>query len=230
MLGTIVNAVAIIAGSLLGLLFKGGIPKKFTVTMMQAISLAVMLIGIKMALKTDAVLLVIFSLVIGSLIGEFINIENRLERLGKRFETRFSTAGSGLAKGFVVSSLVFCVGSMAIVGSLESGLTGNHQTLFAKSALDGLFSIIFASSFGIGVLFSSISVFIYQGMITLTSSLIKPFLITAVVNQMSGVGGILIMAIGINLLEIQKIKVGNMLPAIFIPLVYYMIKLLLNLV
>ena len=230
MLGTIVNAVAIIAGSLLGLLFKGGIPKKFTVTMMQAISLAVMLIGIKMALKTDAILLVIFSLVIGSLIGEFINIENRLERLGKRFETRFSTAGSGLAKGFVVSSLVFCVGSMAIVGSLESGLTGNHQTLFAKSALDGLFSIIFASSFGIGVLFSSISVFIYQGMITLTSSLIKPFLITAVVNQMSGVGGILIMAIGINLLEIQKIKVGNMLPAIFIPLVYYMMKQLLNLV
>ena len=117
---------------------------------------------------------------------------------------------------------------MAIVGALESGLTGNHQTLFAKSALDGLFSIIFASSFGIGVLFSSISVFIYQGMITLTSSLMKPFLIPAVINQMSGVGGILIMAIGINLLEIQKIKVGNMLPAIFIPLVYYMIKQLVN--
>lgn len=228
MLGTIVNAVAIIAGSLLGLLFRGGIPKKFTVTMMQAISLAVMLIGFKMALKTDAILLVIFSLVIGSLMGEFINIESRLERLGKRLETRFSKPGSGIAKGFVVASLVFCVGSMAIVGALESGLSGNHQTLFAKSALDGLFSIIFASSFGIGVLFSSVSVFIYQGMITLTSSLMKPFLIPAVINQMSGVGGILIMAIGINLLEIQKIKVGNMLPAIFIPLVYYMIKQLVN--
>jgi len=228
LLGTIVNAVAIIAGSLLGLLFRGGIPKKFTVTMMQAISLAVMLIGFKMALKTDAILLVIFSLVIGSLMGEFINIESRLERLGKRLETRFSKPGSGIAKGFVVASLVFCVGSMAIVGALESGLSGNHQTLFAKSALDGLFSIIFASSFGIGVLFSSVSVFIYQGMITLTSSLMKPFLIPAVINQMSGVGGILIMAIGINLLEIQKIKVGNMLPAIFIPLVYYMIKQLVN--
>ena len=228
MLGTIVNAVAIIAGSLLGILFRGGIPKKFTVTMMQAISLAVLLIGFKMALKTDAILLVIFSLVIGSLMGEFINIESRLERLGKRLETRFSKAGSGIAKGFVVASLVFCVGSMAIVGALESGLTGNHQTLFAKSALDGLFSIIFASSFGIGVLFSSVSVFIYQGMITLTSSLMKPFLIPAVINQMSGVGGILIMAIGINLLEIQKIKVGNMLPAIFIPLVYYMMKQLVN--
>ncbi|MBW1608604.1 MAG: DUF554 domain-containing protein [Deltaproteobacteria bacterium] len=228
MLGTIVNTVAIIAGSLLGLLFRGGIPKKFTVTMMQAISLAVMLIGFKMALKSDAILLIIFSLVIGSLIGEFINIESRLERLGKRLETRFSKPGSGVAKGFVVASLVFCVGSMAIVGALESGLTGNHQTLFAKSALDGLFSIIFASSFGIGVLFSSASVFIYQGMITLTSSLMKPFLITAVINQMSAVGGILIMAIGINLLEIQKIKVGNMLPAIFIPLVYYMMKQLVN--
>ncbi|MBW2237555.1 MAG: DUF554 domain-containing protein [Deltaproteobacteria bacterium] len=228
MLGTIINTVAIIVGSLLGLLCRGGIPKKFTVTTMQAISLAVMLIGFKMALKTDAILLVIFSLVIGSLIGEFINIEGQLEHLGKRLETRFSKAGSGIAKGFVVASLVFCVGSMAIVGSLESGLSGNHQTLFAKSALDGLFSIIFASSFGIGVLFSSISVFIYQGMITLTSSLMKPFLIPAVINQMSGVGGILIMAIAINLLEIKKIKVGNMLPAIFIPLVYYMIKQLVN--
>jgi len=228
LLGTIVNTVAIIAGSLLGLLFRGGIPKKFTVTMMQAISLAVMLIGFKMALKSDAILLIIFSLVIGSLIGEFINIESRLERLGKRLETRFSKPGSGVAKGFVVASLVFCVGSMAIVGALESGLTGNHQTLFAKSALDGLFSIIFASSFGIGVLFSSASVFIYQGMITLTSSLMKPFLITAVINQMSAVGGILIMAIGINLLEIQKIKVGNMLPAIFVPLAYYMMKQLVN--
>ncbi len=228
MLGTIINTVAIIVGSLLGLLFRGGIPKKFTVTTMQAISLAVMLIGFKMALKTDAILLVIFSLVIGSLIGEFINIEGQLEHLGKRLETRFSKPGSGIAKGFVVASLVFCVGSMAIVGSLESGLSGNHQTLFAKSALDGLFSIIFASSFGIGVLFSSISVFIYQGMITLTSSLMKPFLIPAVINQMSGVGGILIMAIAINLLEIKKIKVGNMLPAIFIPLVYYMIKQLVN--
>jgi hypothetical protein len=228
LLGTIVNAVAIIAGSLLGLLFRGGIPQKFSVTMMQAISLAVLLIGLKMALKTDAILLVIFSLVIGSLIGEYINIENRLEQLGKRLEARFSKPGSGIAKGFVVASLVFCVGSMAIVGSLESGLTGNHQTLFAKSALDGLFSIIFASSLGLGVLFSSVSVFLYQGTITLTSSLMKPFLIPAVINQMSGVGGILIMAIGINLLEIQKIKVGNMLPAIFIPLVYYMIKQLAN--
>ena len=224
MLGTIVNTVAIIAGSLLGLLFRGGIPEKYRVTIMQALSLAVILIGIEMALKTEGLLLVILSLVIGSIIGELIGIEGRLETLGRFFETKFSKADNGLAKGFVVTSLIYCVGSMAIVGSFESGLTGNHQTLFAKSALDGLSSIIFASSFGIGVLFSSVSVFLYQGFITLTATFIKPFLIGEVINQMSAVGGLLIMAIGINLLEIQKIKVGNMLPAIFIPLAYYMIK------
>jgi hypothetical protein len=228
LLGTIVNTLAIIVGSLLGIVFRDGIPKKYHVTVMQAISLSVILIGIKMALKTDAVLLVIFSLVIGSILGEFLKIEERLENLGKLLETKFAKAGDGIAKGFVVASLVYCVGSMAIVGSMESGLTGNHQTLFAKSALDGLSSIIFASTFGIGVLFSSISVFVYQGFITLTSSLMKPFLIPPVINQMSGVGGLLIMAIGLNLLEIQKIKVGNMLPAIFIPLIYYMLKQLVN--
>ncbi len=228
MLGTIVNTLAIIAGSLLGIVFRGGIPNKYQVTIMQAISLAIMLIGLKMAFKTDAILLVIFSLVIGSIFGEFLKIEGRLENLGKRLETKFAKAGNGIAKGFVVASLVYCVGSMAIVGSMESGLTGNHQTLFAKSALDGLSAIIFASTFGIGVLFSSISVFVYQGILTLTSTLMKPFLITPVIDQMSGVGGLLIMAIGFNLLEIQKIKVGNMLPAIFIPLIYYMLKQLVN--
>ncbi len=228
MLGTIVNTVAIIIGSLLGLVFRGGIPKKYNITIMQAISLAVILIGLKMALKTDAILLVIFSLVIGSLIGEFLKIEGRLESLGKRLETRFAKAGDEISKGFVFTSLIFCVGSMAIVGSLESGLTGNHQTLFAKSALDGISSIIFTSSLGIGVIFSSISVFIYQGLITASASLMKPFLITPVINQMSAVGGLLIIAIGFNLLEIQKIKVGNMLPAIFIPLIYYMLKQLVT--
>ena len=228
MLGTIVNTLAIIVGSLLGIVFRGSIPNKYQVTIMQAISLAVILIGLKMAFKTDAILLVIFSLVIGSIFGEFIKIEDRLENLGKRLETKFAKAGDGIAKGFVVASLVYCVGSMAIVGSMESGLTGNHQTLFAKSALDGLSSIIFASTFGIGVLFSSISVFVYQGILTLTSTLMKPFLIPPVINQMSGVGGLLIMAIGFNLLEIKIIKVGNMLPAIFIPLIYYMLKQLVN--
>ena len=230
MLGTIVNTIAIIVGSILGLVFKDGIPKKYNVTIMQAISLAVILIGLRMAFKTEEILLVVFSLVIGSLMGELLSIEERLENFGKLLEKRFSKAGNGIAKGFVVTSLIYCVGSMAIVGSLESGLSGNHQTLFAKSALDGFSSIIFASSLGIGVLFSSVSVFVYQGLITITASLMKPFFVSTVISQMSAVGGLLIMAIGLNLLEILKIKVGNMLPAIFIPFLYYMIKQLVNFV
>jgi uncharacterized membrane protein YqgA involved in biofilm formation len=223
-LGTIVNALAIIAGSLLGLVFRGGIPERYKVTIMQAISLAVILVGLNMALKTEDILLVIISLAVGSALGEFIGIEDRLERLGQFIESKFSKAGDGIAKGFVVTSLIYCVGSMAIVGSLESGLTGNHQTLFAKSALDGIGSIIFASTLGIGVLFSSFSVLVYQGFITLSATLVKPFLIDTVIGQMSAVGGLLILGIGFNLLDIQKIKVGNMLPAIFMPLIYFMAK------
>ncbi len=228
MLGTIVNTAAIIGGSTLGIILKGGIPEKYMNTVMQSISLAVIFIGLKGAMRiedTNDLLLVIFSLAIGSLIGEFLKIEERLEKTAKWIESRFSMAGGGsISKGFVTASLVFCVGAMAIVGSLESGLNGDHQTLYAKSVLDGISSIVFASSLGIGVMFASVSVFLYQGLITLTASLIKPFLIPSVVSQMSATGGLLIMGIGINLLEIKRIKVGNMLPAVFVPLVYFMIK------
>ena len=229
MLGAIVNTVAIIVGSLLGVSLRRGISDKYKETVIGAIGLAVLLIGLKSALQTDALLLVIFSLALGAVIGEILHIEDRLEAVGRWIGNRLGRAGEGVSQGFVTASLVFCVGSMAIVGSMESGLTGNHQTLFAKSALDGLTSIIFSSTLGIGVLFSSISVFVYQGFITMTASLMKPFLIPPVINQMSGVGGLLIMAIGINLLEIKKINVGNMLPAIFIPLIYDMLKQLVNL-
>ncbi len=224
MLGTIVNTVAIIAGSLIGLFFKGSIPEKYSKTIMHAIGLAVILIGLKTALKTDDILIIIISLAIGSVIGELLRIEDRLERLGKWLGHLVSGDNEGIAKGFVTASLIYCVGAMAIVGSLESGLSGNHQTLFAKSLLDGIGSILFASTLGIGVLFSAVSVFLYQGAITLAASTLKPFLIPGVVVQMSAVGGLLILAIGINLLEIKKLKIGNMLPAIFIPLIYQILK------
>ena len=224
MLGTIVNTLAIIAGSLIGLFFKGGIPEKYSKTIMHAIGLAVILIGLKTALETDDILMIIISLAIGSVIGERLRIEDRLEQLGKGLGRLVSRDSEGVAKGFVTASLVYCVGAMAIVGSLESGLSGNHQTLFAKSLLDGIGSILFASTLGIGVLFSAVSVFIYQGAITLAASTLKHFLTPVVVAQMSAVGGLLIMAIGLNLLEIKKLKIGNMLPAIFIPLIYQTIK------
>ncbi len=224
MLGTIVNTMSIIVGSLIGLSFKGKIPEKYSQTIMHGIGLAVVLIGIKTALNTDAILIVIISFVIGSIIGELIRIEDRLDQFGDWIGKKFSKNSTGISKGFVTASLLYCVGAMAIIGSMESGLTGNHQTLFAKSILDGIGSVIFASTLGIGVIFSAVSVFIYQGIITLTASSIKPFLLPEVVSQMSAVGGLLIFAIGLGLLEIKKIKIGNMLPAIFVPLVYQVIK------
>jgi hypothetical protein len=222
--GTLVNTLAIAAGSLLGLAFRGGIPLHYQQTVIQAIGLAVVLIGMSGAMKTQDILVVIFSLAIGSLIGEWLRIETRLNQLGNWLEKKCAQSEGGIAKGFVTASLIYCVGSMAIVGSMESGLTGNHQTLYAKSVLDGISAIIFASTFGVGVLFSAISVGVYQGILTLSAVLMKPYLIPLVVDQMSAVGGLLIMAIGFNLLEIKSMRVANMLPAIFMPLVYYMIQ------
>jgi len=193
---------------------------------MNAISLAVLVIGIKGALKSDDLLVVIFSLAFGSLLGEMARIEERLESLGKSLERRFAKNDKGFYQGFITSTLLFCVGSMAIVGSLESGLTGDHQTLFAKSALDGITSIILGSTFGIGVAFSSGPLFIYQGAITMAAVLIKPLLTPQVVTQMSSVGGVLIMAIGFNLLGTAKIRIGSMLPAVFLPLVWFALKTL----
>lgn len=226
MLGTIVNVIAIICGSLLGLLFRKGIPDNYKEIIMSGIGLSVILIGVKSALSSDQLLIVIFSVIIGAGIGEFLKIEAKLESLGSYFERRLASKSSdtgSFARGFVTASLVFCVGSMAIVGALESGLTGNHQTLFAKSILDGVTSLIFASSLGIGVLFSGVAVFIYQGAITLTAVFMKNLLVVETISQMTSVGGLLILAIGLNLLGITKIRVGNLLPGIFLPLLYFAI-------
>ena len=221
MLGTIVNSLTIIAGSLAGLFFKKGIPEKYNQTIMQAMGLCVMLIGVKGDLGSDDLLVIIISCALGALIGERIGIEALLERTGNILQKKISSTGTGFSAGFVTASLMYCVGSMAIVGSLESGLTGNHATLFAKATIDGIVSVILGSSLGIGVLFSSISVFLYQGGITLLAGLLKPLLIPAVVSQMSATGGVLIVGLGLNMIRDKKIKVGNMLPAVFIPLIYY---------
>ena len=224
MLGTIVNFFAIIIGSIIWLLFKKIIPENFKLTIIQGLGLCVILVGILNALKSDALLLIIISIVIGSYIGELLKIENNLLKLGQWFENKFANDDNKFVKAFVTASLIYCVGSMAIVGSLESGLTGNHKTLYVKSLLDGIVSIIFASSLGLGVIFSSIIVLLYQGSITLASSLLKPLLTEAVINQMTAIGGLIIIGIGINLLEIKKINVGNMIPSIFIPLLYFLFK------
>lgn len=220
MLGTIVNAIAIILGAFVGILIKKGIKEKYKSTIMDGIGLSVVIIGIMGGIKANNIILAIASIVVGSIIGEMIDIDLKLDHLGLTMEKSFGKGDSNFSKGFVTASLVYCIGAMAIVGSLESGLSGNHETLFAKSILDGITAVIFASTLGIGVAFSAIPVFIYQGAITLLANVVKDLLTPEVINEMSAVGGILILAIGINILGIKKIKVANMLPAIFIPLVY----------
>ncbi len=218
MTGTLVNAAAIIAGSLLGILLKKGLPERLRQTLMHAIGLGVLLIGLRMALQSENLLIILASLVLGGIVGELIDIELYLEKFGRFIQSRVDE-NSSIAKAFVTSSLLYCVGSMAVMGALESGLTGNHTTLYAKSILDGVTSIIFASTLGIGVLFSALPVLVYQGAITLAASLVQPLLTPAAVAEMTGTGGLLIIGIGLNVLEIKKIKVGNLLPGILFALI-----------
>jgi uncharacterized membrane protein YqgA involved in biofilm formation len=234
-LGTLVNVVVVIAGSIAGALIRKGLPERFKDNILQSIGLAVVMIGISGALQNmfqiaengslDRVYIMtlIFSLIIGGIIGEILNIDDKLNNLGEWFRKKIGQDGGSFSEGFVTASLVFCVGAMAIVGSLEDGLMGNPNTLFAKSVLDGVASVIFASTFGIGVALSALPVLVYQGGITLLAAWIKPWLTEPVISQMSLVGSVLIFCIGISMLGIKKFKVGNLLPSIFMPLIYFVI-------
>ncbi len=226
-MGTIVNTAAIIIGSLAGWLFRG-VREDIGKTVMQGIGLAVILLGLSMGLETKQFLLLIVSLVLGGMIGEWLKIEEGLIRLGNWVERRFTSGGNGkVATAFVTATLVYTIGSMAILGSLESGLKNDHQILYTKAMLDGFSSIIFTSTLGIGVIFSAIPVFLYQGIITVAASWISqyiaPTLLQQMIQEITAVGGLLIVGIGINLLEIAKIRVANLLPAIFVAafLVYF---------
>lgn len=217
-LGTIVNTIAIVVGGLIGLFFGKAFPEKIKRTVIQGIGLAILLIGVSMALQSKNPLIIISSLVLGGIVGEWIDIELRLQRLGQWLELKLvkNGQGSGFTKAFVTTSLIYCVGAMSIMGSLESGLNGNYNILFAKSMLDGITALIFASSMGIGVLVSALPVFLYQGAITMAAGLLQGVLSTQVIAEMSATGGLLILGIGFNILEFKEIKVGNLLPSIFI--------------
>lgn len=230
-LGTIVNCGAIIAGTTLGVFLKGGLPRRFETTIMQALGLCTFFIGIggavaglvtieDGALSTQHTMLLVLSLVIGALIGEALDIETRLNDFGTWCQMRFAGGGEDgkFVEGFVASSLLFCVGAMAIVGALDSGLRGDHSTLIAKSALDGVSAVIFASAMGPGVLLSAAAVLVYQGAIALLAQYVAPFLTDAVVTEMSAVGGLLIVGIAINMFGLLKVRVGNLLPAVFMPI------------
>lgn len=222
MLGVWVNFAAVFVGGLLGTLLKGGIPEKFRNTINAGLALCVMLIGMSGALKTENVLIVIVSIVVGSILGEWWHLEAGIEHLGNWAQRKFAKNDSGFAAGFVNATLLFAVGSMAVVGSLKAGLSNDSSTLLAKAALDGVSAVIFGSTFGIGTAFSAIPLTIYQGGIALLSGLLSPLLTDALINEMSAVGSILIIALSLNMLDLPKerIRVGNMLPAIVIPCIY----------
>ena len=227
MIGTLINVVAIVIGSALGLFLRRGMKKDVSDTVMQGLGLCVILIGIKGAMQTGNILLVILSMVIGGVAGSLLNIENAMNRLGAYAERKLARPGAGgaeeneFAKGFVTASLVFCVGAMAVVGALDSGLRGDHSTLIAKSALDCVAAMVFAGSMGIGVMLSAAPVLVYQGLIALLGTAIAPLLSDAVVLEMSAVGGLLIVGIGVKMLLGKDIKVANLLPAIFVPFLYF---------
>lgn len=230
MTGTIVNAAAIVAGTALGLLLRKGISESVKDTVMTGIGLAVALIGFKMAFKTENELIVILSLVTGGVLGEILNIEGWLARLGTFLEAKVG-GGSGegeIAKAFVTTSLIYCVGAMSIMGALEDGLTGNAATLYAKSLLDGISAIVFTTTMGFGVAFSAIPVLVYQGSITLAASGLKAFLTPSMINEMTATGGLLIVGIASNILGIKPIKVGNLLPAILMAVLFSWLWPILN--
>lgn len=227
MLGTFVNVGAIILGSLLGVVLKGGIPEKINDTIIKGVGLCVFLIGASGALEGMSFIVpMIFFIVIGSALGEWVDIERHLEAFGNRIEKHYAREGSSFSKGFVTASLLYCVGAMAIMGALDSGIHNNHEILYAKSVLDGVISIVLASTLGIGVLFSAGAVLLYQGSITLLAGYLSPYLTDVVIAQMSATGSVLILGLGLGMIGAAKIKVGNMLPAVLIPILYHLIHLL----
>ncbi len=238
--GSVINAVLIIIGTAVGMIIKGFFSEKIKDALLNALGLVVLFIGIGGALsgglivnngsiETTNTTIMIASMVIGTIIGEILNIEDALQKFGDFFERKMKRLAneSSFSEGFVSATLIFGIGAMAVVGALENGLTGNYDILFAKSIIDGVMSIILASTLGIGVGFAAISMLIYQGSISLLASFIEPYLNDLVVSQMNFVGSILIFVIGLNMLNITKIKVGNMLPAIFIPVLWYIINVLI---
>lgn len=224
MLATVINVVLVLVGSAVGLLFKNLINEKLMSIITHALGLCVLGIGISGMIGTENMLCVIVCMVVGIVIGHAINIEGWLERGGDLLRAKVAKGdgGSRFTESFVNASLLFCVGAMAITGPIEAGLNHNYEIIISKGVIDGVTSISFAATMGVGVAFAAIPVLIYQGAITLLAGWVGPLLPAAVINEMSAVGGILIVGIAINMLELgkAKIKVGNMLPAMFLPIAY----------
>ena len=233
MLGVIVNVFTVIIGSCIGLLFKKGIPQRVSTAAMVGLGACTLYIGISGSLCGENTLIVIASVVLGVIAGTLLNIDGAINRLAKSVETKFKKDGQNvsIAEGIVTATLLFCVGSMTVTGSIQAGLTGDNSVLITKATLDFVSSMMLASSLGFGVLLSAVSVLVIQGGLVLLAGLISPFMDAGAINEMTCVGSILIIMIGTNLMGITKIKVADFLPAIILaPIIYNIVLIVSNLI
>jgi hypothetical protein len=219
MFGTIVNTIAVILGSTLGLIIHSRLPKNITTIAFQGIGLFTLVIGFSMALKTQNFLLMIFSILIGAIIGELIDISARLDTFSEFLKRKAKIRSETFSEGLVTAFLLFCMGSMTILGAIEEGMGSPPNLFFAKSVLDGFSSIALAATFGIGVMFSAVPLLIYQGALTLLAGSLETLISEPIITEISAVGGLILIGLGINILEIKEIKILNMLPALLISLV-----------
>lgn len=230
MTGVLINVATVIVGSIVGLLLKKGIPERISKAAMTAIGLCTLYIGIDGALQGSNTIVLILSMVFGTVIGTAIDIDKGLGRIGDFIESKIKHKGDkgSIAQGFITGSLLFCVGAMTIVGSLNAGLTGDNELLITKSVLDLISSCMLSSTLGIGVIFAAVFVFIYQGALVLLASLLQSVLTdTALIAEITCAGSVMIIALGLNIIGITKIKVANLLPALlFVPLFHYLFSLL----
>ena len=219
--GAVVNFFLVVLGSLVGLIFKKGIPQKLTNALMTGMAFCVLYIGITGLFEEGAnILVIIVCFALGAVIGELIDLDKQVNRLGKAIENKFAkNSNSKLAEGFVAATLLFCVGAMTIVGSIDSGISGDNSTLYSKSVIDCVAAAVLTSGLGIGVIFAAFSSLIIEGGITLLANFVAPVLNETVIAQMSVIGSLLIIALALNMLGITKIKVMNFVPAILLPLV-----------
>ncbi len=216
MIGTFINVAAVIVGSSIGLFFNNKIPKQVLGIVFTGLGIITLVLGFQMAFKTENILLIIFSILIGGIIGEVIKLDKHLENLANHLKRLVKSKSEHFTEGLITAFILFCIGPLTIIGSLNDGLRGDYSLLLTKSMLDGFTSIAFASTFGIGVLFSAIPMLIFQGTITLSASFLKNILTDQVISELTATGGILIIATGMNVLELKKIRVANFLPALIV--------------
>lgn len=230
MISVFVNVAAVLLGSTVGLLFRKGIPEKVSKAVMMALSLCTLYIGIDGALNGSNTIVLILSIVFGTILGTVIDIDDKINRVGLFLERKLKKEGepSSIAQGFMTGSLLFCIGAMTIVGSLNSGLSGDHTLIYTKSILDMISSCVLSSTMGIGILFSALFILVYQGALVLCAGLLRNVLTDpALIAEITCAGSVMIIGISLNMLGLTKIKVANLLPALlFVPLFYYLAQFL----